>query len=129
MGGAVAAVEQGYIQKEIQESAYSYQKAVEQGQQVVVGLNKFQDEETPPENLLRVDLAVMESQIAKLKQLKAERDNVAVGAAMKNLKKCAQGSDNLMPPIMEAVKCYATLGEICDTLREVFGEYTAVSTL
>jgi methylmalonyl-CoA mutase N-terminal domain/subunit len=129
MGGAVAAVEQGYIQQEIQESAYAYQKAVEAGHQIVVGLNKFQDEEAPPKNLLRVDLAVMEAQVAKLKQLKAERDNIAVDSAIGKLKKCAQGSDNLMPPIMEAVKCYATLGEICDTLREVFGEYTAVSTL
>ena len=129
MGGAVAAVEQGYIQKEIQESAYAYQKAVEAGHQIVVGLNKFQDEEAPPKNLLRVDLAVMESQVAQLNQLKAERDNIAVDSAIEKLKECAQGSDNLMPPIMEAVKCYATLGEICDTLREVFGEYTAVSTL
>ncbi|MES0362579.1 MAG: methylmalonyl-CoA mutase family protein [Desulfobacteria bacterium] len=129
MGGAVAAVEQGYIQKEIQESAYAYQKAVEEGHQIVVGLNKFQDEEVPPKNLLRVDLGVMESQVATLKQLKAERDNIAVDSAIGKLKTCAQGSDNLMPPIMEAVKSYATLGEICDTLREVFGEYTAVSTL
>ena len=129
MGGAVAAVEQGYIQQEIQESAYAYQKAVEAGHQIVVGLNKFQDEEAPPKNLLRVDLGVMEAQVAKLNQLKAERDNIAVDSAIEKLKKCAQGSDNLMPPIMEAVKCYATLGEICDTLREVFGEYTAVSTL
>jgi methylmalonyl-CoA mutase N-terminal domain/subunit len=129
MGGAVAAVEQGYIQQEIQESAYAYQKAVEAGHQIVVGLNKFQDEEAPPKNLLRVDLAVMEAQVAKLNQLKGERDNIAVDSAIEKLKKCAQGSDNLMPPIMKAVKCYATLGEICDTLREVFGEYTAVSTL
>jgi len=129
MGGAVAAVEQGYIQQEIQESAYAYQKAVEAGHQIVVGLNKFQDEEAPPKNLLRVDLAVMEAQVAKLNQLKGERDNIAVDSAIEKLKKCAQGSDNLMPPIMEAVKCYATLGEICDTLREVFGEYTAMSTL
>jgi methylmalonyl-CoA mutase N-terminal domain/subunit len=129
MGGAVTAVEQGYIQKEIQESAYAYQKAVEEGHRIVVGLNKFQDEEVPPKNLLRVDLGVTESQVAKLKQLKAERDNIAVDSAIGKLKKCAQGSDNLMPPIMEAVKSYATLGEICDALREVFGEYTAVSTL
>jgi methylmalonyl-CoA mutase N-terminal domain/subunit len=129
MGGAVAAIEQGYVQKEILESAYAYQKAVEEGHQVVVGLNKFQDEETPPKNLLRVDPAVTEFQVAQLKQLKDGRDNLAVDSALEKLKKCAQGSDNLMPPIMEAVKCYATLGEICDTLRGVFGEYTAVSTL
>ena len=129
LGGAAAAIEQGYIQREIQESAYAYQKAVEAGEEILVGLNKFQDEAVPPRNLLRVDTAVMESQVAGLKQLKAKRDNVAVATAIKKLKKSAKGNDNLMPPIMEAVKCYATLGEICDTLRDVFGEYTAVSTL
>ncbi len=128
-GGAVAAIEQGFIQKEIQESAYAYQRAVESGQQVVVGLNKFQQEETPLRNFLRVEPAVKASQEAKLKQLKAQRENTAVVEALARLKGCAKGTDNLMPPIMEAVKCYATLGEVCDTLRAVFGEYTAVSTL
>ncbi|MBN1842375.1 MAG: methylmalonyl-CoA mutase family protein [Deltaproteobacteria bacterium] len=128
-GGAVAAIEQGFIQKEIQESAYAYQRAVESGDQVVVGLNKFQQEEAPPRNLLRVDPAVGESQVAKLKQVKARRDGAAVVSALERLKNCAQGTDNLMPHIIEAVRCYASLGEICDTLREVFGEYRAVSTL
>jgi methylmalonyl-CoA mutase N-terminal domain/subunit len=129
MGGSVTAIEQGYIQKEIQESAYAYQKAVEAGEQIVVGLNKFRDEEVPPRTLLRVDPAVMRSQVARLKQLKAERDNLTVASAIEKLKKCAQGNDNLMPPIIEAVTSYATLGEVCDTLREVFGEYSAMSTL
>jgi methylmalonyl-CoA mutase N-terminal domain/subunit len=71
----------------------------------------------------------METQVAGLKKLKAKRDNMAVATAIKKLKKSAKGNDNLMPPIMKTVKCYATLGEICDTLRDVFGEYTAVSTL
>jgi methylmalonyl-CoA mutase N-terminal domain/subunit len=128
-GGAVAAIEQGFIQKEIQESAYAYQRAVESGRQVVVGLNKFKQDEAPLRNFLRVEPAVKESQEAKLEQLKARRDNTAVRGVLEKLKGCAQGTDNLMPPIMEAVKCYATLGEICDTLRAVFGEYTAVSTL
>ena len=128
-GGAVAAIEQGFIQTEIQESAYAYQRAVESGRQVVVGLNKFQQEEAPLRNFLRVEPAVKASQEAKLKQLKGQRDNTAVVEALARLKDCAKGTDNLMPPIMEAVKCYATLGEVCDTLRAVFGEYTAVSTL
>jgi len=128
-GGAVAAIEQGFIQKEIQDSAYACQRAVESGRQVVVGLNKFQQEEAPLRNFLRVEPAVRESQAAKLKQLKARRNNTAVVEALARLKDCAKGTDNLMPPIMEAVKCYATLGEVCDTLRAVFGEYTAVSTL
>jgi methylmalonyl-CoA mutase N-terminal domain/subunit len=128
-GGAVAAIEQGFIQKEIQESAYAYQRAVEAGDQIVVGLNKFRQDESPPTNLLRVDPAVRESQMAKLAQLKTQRDTKAVKAALKNLTQCAQGTTNLMPPILKAVRCYATLGEICDTLRDVFGEYEAVSTL
>jgi len=128
-GGAVAAIEQGFIQREIQDSAYAYQRAVESGEQVVVGLNKFQQEEVSLRDFLRVEPAVRESQAAKLKQLKARRDNTAVVGALDKLRGCAKGIDNLMPPIMGAVKCYATLGEICDTLRGVFGEYTAVSTL
>nr|HID57787.1 methylmalonyl-CoA mutase [Desulfobacterales bacterium] len=129
MGGAAAAIEKGYIQKEIQESAYQYQRAVERGEQVVVGVNMFQQEEAPPKDLLRVDPAVRESQIAKLNKLKSERDGIAVDAALKKLKKCAEGNENLMPVILECVRNYATLGEICDVLRGVFGEYTAVSTL
>jgi methylmalonyl-CoA mutase N-terminal domain/subunit len=130
MGGAVVAVEQGYIQKEIQESAYAYQKAVETTEQIVVGLNKFQEEGAPrPTNLLRVDKRVMESQLAKLERLRAERDNAAVTSTVARLRECATGTDNLIPAIMEAVASYATLGEICDALREVFGEYTAVATL
>jgi len=128
MGGAVAAIEKGFIQKEIQESAYAYQRAVESGEQVVVGLNKFQQGDSIPRGLLRVDPTVRESQVAKLEQLKSQRDDTAAGRALEQLKGCARGTDNLMPPIMEAVKCYATLGEICDTLRSVFGEYMPVST-
>jgi methylmalonyl-CoA mutase N-terminal domain/subunit len=128
-GGAVKAIEQGFMQREIQESAYAYQRAVESGEHVVVGLNKFQQEEAPPKNLLSVDPAIGQHQVAKLRQLKDERDSMAVAAALEKLKACAQGTDNLMPPIIAAVKDYATLGEICDTLREVFGEYKAASTL
>lgn len=128
-GGAVAAIERGYIQKEIQESAYEYQRSVETGDQVVVGLNKFQQAEAPPTDLLRVDPGVRASQMAALTELKAERDNEAVTEALKDLKRCAEGTQNLMPPILSAVRSYATLGEICDTLRGVFGEYKAASTL
>jgi methylmalonyl-CoA mutase N-terminal domain/subunit len=129
LGGAAAAIEKGFVQKEIQESAYRYQKAVEQGERVVVGLNKFQVKEPKPSNLLRVDPVVRELQMEKLARLKQTRDNGKVQAGLAVLKKAAEGTENLMPPILEAVRAYATLGEICDTLREVFGEYTAVSTL
>jgi methylmalonyl-CoA mutase N-terminal domain/subunit len=129
LGGAASAIEQGFVQREIQESAYKFQKAVEQGERVVVGLNKFQVQEPKPTGLLRVDPAVREQQMEKLRRLKEKRDNGAVQAALAGLKKAAQGEDNLLPLILQSVRAYATLGEICDTLRAVFGEYTAVSTL
>ena len=127
MGGAVSAVDSGYMEEEIHESAYRFQKKVESGDQVIVGVNKFQTQEDLPSNLLRVDPAVREKQIANLKTLREQRDSDAVKGALAELKKVAQGTENLMPPIMDAVKKRATLGEICDVLREVFGEYTHAS--
>ena len=124
MGGAVAAIEKGFIQKEIQDSAYRYQREIERGERVIVGLNKFQvQEEAKPSDLLKVDPAVADRQIARLKELKASRDNAAVQAALADVKAAAQGDANLMPPILKAVKSLATLGEICDVLRAVWGEY------
>ncbi len=123
MGGAVAAVEQGYIQREIQESAYRYQREIEDNKRIVVGLNQFQMEAEKPSRLLRVDPSVRINQIERLKQLKTERDNDKVHNCLSRLKSVAQGDDNLLPFIVAAVKEYATLGEICDVLREVFGEY------
>jgi methylmalonyl-CoA mutase N-terminal domain/subunit len=129
LGGAAAAIEKGYIQREIQDSAYRYQKEIEKGERVVVGVNRFQVEEVPLKDLLRVDPAVRISQIEKLEKLKAERDNGTVKGVLGELRKTAQGADNLMPVILDAVRVYATLGEICDALRDVFGEYQPVSTL
>jgi methylmalonyl-CoA mutase N-terminal domain/subunit len=123
LGGVIKAIETGYIQNEIQNSAYQYQKDVEKGEQVVVGLNKFTVEEKPLGNLLRVDPEKERFQKEKLSKVKAERDNSAVQTALKKLQAAAQGSDNLLPLTLEAVKVYATLGEIADVLRGVFGEY------
>ncbi|MFC0903132.1 methylmalonyl-CoA mutase [Clostridium sp. MT-14] len=123
LGGAAKAIEKGYIQKEIEDSSYEYQKEVESGEQVVVGMNKFQIEEEPPKGLLKVDPSVGERQKEKLQQLKAERDSKAVGEKLGSLENAAKKGDNLMPFIIDAVKQYATLGEICDVLRGVFGEY------
>ncbi|MBQ1622207.1 MAG: methylmalonyl-CoA mutase, partial [Selenomonas sp.] len=127
MGGAVAAIEKGYIQKEIQDSAYKWQMDVESGARVIVGVNKFQMEnEEPPKDLLKVDEAVGKRQVAKLHEMKAKRDNAAVEAALKDLKSaCEDENENLMPHILAAVKTYATLGEICNVMRSVFGEYEA----
>jgi len=126
LGGAVAAIEKGYIQKEIQDSAYKWQMDVESGARVIVGVNKFQVEEEAPKNLLRVDASVGEKQKAKVEAMKAKRDNAAVQAALADLKAaCGDENENLMPHILAAVKTYATLGEICGVMREVFGEYEA----
>jgi methylmalonyl-CoA mutase N-terminal domain/subunit len=123
MGGAVKAIEKGYVQQEIQDAAYAYQMDIESGERIVVGMNKFHIEEAPPKGLLRVDPAVGQQQMAKLKALKEKRDNNKVKASLDALKKSAAGSDNLMPLILEAVRSYATLGEVCDVLRGEFGEY------
>jgi len=129
LGGAASAIEQGFIQREIQDSAYRYQREIEKGERVVVGVNKFQVEEESPKDLLRVDPAVRISQMERLKRLKSERANARVKDILSELKNAAEGKDNLMPIILDAVKAYATLGEICDALRDVFGEYQPVSTI
>lgn len=125
MGGPVVAVEKGYIQKEIQESAYRYQKEIESNERIIVGLNKFQVQEEKPKELLKVDPTVRDKQIERLKELKSQRDAAAVSQALAAVKEAAQTGANLMPPIISAVRALATLGEICDTLRDVFGEYEA----
>ncbi len=125
IGGSVAAVEKGFIQQEIQESAYRYQKEIESQDRIIVGVNRFQTKEPPPQGLLRVDPKVREVQINRIKELKASRDAKRAANALAELKKTAQGEGNLMPPILNCVRGFCTLGEICDTLRSVFGEYEA----
>lgn len=130
MGGAVSAIEKGYIQKEIQDSAYKWQMDVESGAKVIVGVNKFQVEEEPVKGLLKVDASVGEKQKQKLAQVKAKRDNAAVKKALADLETaCKDESENVMPHILTAVKTYATLGEICGVMRKVFGEYEAHTNL
>jgi methylmalonyl-CoA mutase N-terminal domain/subunit len=123
LGGATKAIEKGFIQKEIQNSAYKYQMQVESLEQIVVGVNKFQVVETEKRELLRVNPEVEVLQKKKLQELRAGRDNQAVDKALEILKAKAQTEENLMEYIIDAVREYATLGEICDELREVFGEY------
>ncbi|MFZ5354799.1 MAG: acyl-CoA mutase large subunit family protein [Bacillota bacterium] len=123
MGGAAKAIERGYVQQEIQDSSYRYQMEIESGDRVIVGMNKFKIAEEPPKGLLKVDPIVGELQAKKLAELRAARDNAKVTSALEALRKAAQGDDNLMPFILDAVRAYATLGEICGILREVFGEY------
>lgn len=130
LGGAPAAIEKGFIQQEIQNSAYQYQKEIETKQRIIVGVNQFQIEEPPVKGLLKVDLAVGEAQKKRVAALKAKRDNATVQAKLAALEKAAQDENtNVVPYILDAVKTYATLGEICDTLRKVFGEYQAHTAL
>jgi methylmalonyl-CoA mutase N-terminal domain/subunit len=123
MGGAVAAIEEGFQQREIQEAAYQYQRAIEEKRLIIVGTNKFQMEEHPVEEILKVDPALEKKQKERLKKLREKRDNTAVTQSRAALKKAAEGTDNVLPHILKAVKCLATLGEISETLKEVFGKY------
>jgi len=123
MGGAIKAIESGYMQGEIGESAYQYQKEIETKKRIIVGLNQFQIEEEPLKDILRINPEVEQYQREKLARVKRERDNGRVKIMLADVKKAAQGTTNVVPPILAAVKAYATLGEISDVLREVFGEY------
>ncbi len=125
LGGMVEAIEKGFVQKEIQDSAYRYQIEVEKGERIVVGVNKFQIEEDLSKlNLLKVDPTIAERQVKRLEELKRRRDNLRVKTVLDDLRKAAMDeSVNLMPYFLEAVKAYATEGEICDVLRNVFGVY------
>ncbi|RYY35568.1 MAG: methylmalonyl-CoA mutase [Sphingobacteriaceae bacterium] len=123
MGGSVKAIEQDYIQQEIARSAYIYQNEIEAGKRIVVGVNKFTEEEKTGAPVFRVDDSIRIKQTEKLNTLRAERDNAAVAHCLQQLETAARGTDNLMPCIIDAVENYATLGEIADTLRKVFGEY------
>jgi methylmalonyl-CoA mutase N-terminal domain/subunit len=123
MGGSVKAIEQDYMQQEIASSAYQYQNDIESGDRIIVGVNKFTQEEPSATNVFRVDDSIRIHQIEKLDRLKVERDGNAVALALQKLQQAAKGKQNLMPYILTAVECYATLGEISDTLRAVFGEY------
>jgi len=123
MGGAIKAIESGFMQGEIAESAYQYQREIEHKERIIVGLNEFAVEETPFTDILKISPQVERYQKEKLDTVRAQRDPQKVKDALEKLKQAAQGTDNLMPPILEAVKCYATLGEIADVLREIYGEY------
>lgn len=130
MGGAVEAIDKGYIQKEIQDSAYAWQMAVESGKKTIVGVNKFTMEEPPVEGLLKVDSSAGEFQKNKLAKVKAERDNAKVQEELKKLEVAAADEEvNLMPVILDCVRAYCSLGEICGVLRKVFGEYKPHNTL
>lgn len=123
LGGAVAAIEAGYMQREIQESAYRWQREVESGERAIVGVNAFRVDEPARQDILRLDPALVERQQQKVARVRSTRDAQAASERMAALEQAARGSDNLMPYILAAVQAYCTVGEICDAMRRVFGEY------
>ena len=123
MGGMVSAIESGYVQTEIQNAAYKFEKELEAENKIVVGVNKFQVKEETQKEFLKINMNVQEEQIKFLNRVKLERDNIEVVSRLKELEEAAAGSQNLMPFILSAVRNYASIGEICNTLRRVFGEY------
>jgi methylmalonyl-CoA mutase N-terminal domain/subunit len=128
-GGAIKAIEAGFMQKEIATSAYQYQRDIEEKNKIIVGLNEFATEEAPFTNILKISPDIDRYQRQKLGKVRGQRDALKVQDALKALRKAAQGTENLMPYILEAVKSYVTLGEIADCLREVFGEYKERTTI
>jgi methylmalonyl-CoA mutase N-terminal domain/subunit len=129
MGGMVEAIERGFPQREIAESSYRFQQSVERRDKIVVGVNDFVQEDEPPIAVLYIDESASEKQLAKLERLKKTRDAGAVGRALDRLRAAARATDNVMPPILDAVRAYATVGEMCDALRDVWGEYEEVPVI
>jgi methylmalonyl-CoA mutase N-terminal domain/subunit len=123
LGGVLHAIESGYIQREIQESAYRCQQAIEHGEQVVVGVNRYHEDGAKHLPILHIDPRTEQAQVERLRRMRERRDNIRTRAALGVIESCARSDSNLMPAILEAVKAYATVGEISDTLRRVFGEY------
>ena len=129
MGGMVEAIERGFPQKEIAESSYRFQQAVERREKVIVGVNDFVQKDDPPIEILYIDDSASETQLAKLAALRSTRDNDAVGRTLDRLRAAARTTENLMPRILDAVRVYATVGEMCDALRDVWGEYEEVPVI
>ncbi|MBI5547686.1 MAG: methylmalonyl-CoA mutase family protein [Deltaproteobacteria bacterium] len=128
MGGMIPAIEAGFPQRQIEDAAYTYQTQIEKGDRIIVGVNKFQTKEKASPPVFRVDSSVGEGQVRRLKELRAKRDNAAVQQALTRLEAAAKGSDNLMPHVLDAVRAYGTLGEICNVLRKVFGVYSDIKS-
>src|SRR4051812_3633549 len=129
MGGAVEAIDSGYYHKAILDEAYAWEQAVNDGERIVVGVNKYRDEDEPQPEYFRVDPSLAQAQIEKLDRLRSERDSAKADSALARLRAAAEGDENMMPPIIEAVHSYCTLGEICGAMRGVFGEYKALAAI
>jgi methylmalonyl-CoA mutase N-terminal domain/subunit len=123
LGGIIRAIELGYPQQEIADAAYAYQKQLERREKIVVGVNKYQMPETQPIEYLKIDPEVEHRQVVRLQEVRRTRNHRQVQSCLADLRKAAQGSENLMPYILSAVKEYSTLQEICDVFRDIFGVY------
>jgi len=129
MGGMVEAIERGYPQKELSESSYQFQQAVERKEKIIVGVNDFIQTDEKPIEILYIDDTASDLQLKRLAELKQSRDNERVRHTLKTLQEVARGSGNTMVPLLDCVRAYATVGEMCDALREVWGEYEEVPVI
>src|SRR5204863_3316677 len=125
LGGAVAAVEQGFVQREIEEAAFAYSQQVESGERVIVGVNRYEEHEPEPIELHRLDPEAERRQLERTARVRAERDAAAAEAAVGRVREAARGTGNLLPPLREALRARCTIGEVCNVLREEFGMYDA----
>jgi methylmalonyl-CoA mutase N-terminal domain/subunit len=128
LGGAVAAVEQGFVQREIEDAAFRYSEQVESGERVIVGVNRYEEEEPEPIELLRIDPEAERRQLERTARVRADRDAAAAEAALAQVREAARGTDNLLPPLREALRARCTIGELCNVLRDEFGMYDAQRT-
>jgi len=129
MGGTVAAIEQGFQQKEIADAAYRYQRQVDSGEKVIVGVNRYQTAEEARPNTLKIGMATEQAQLDRLRRVKEERDEKRLQDALAALQRGAADGDNLLPLILDAVRAYGTVGEVSDALTPVFGRYREVSVV
>ncbi|MFS8525171.1 MAG: methylmalonyl-CoA mutase family protein, partial [Limnochordales bacterium] len=129
LGGVIPAIEKGFFQREIADAAYEYQQRVESKEQIIVGVNEYVMEEEQPVPILKIGPEIQAKQLERLARVKRERDGARVQAALEEVRRVAATDENLLPPILEAVKAYATLGEIVDVLRSVFGDYEEIHIL
>ena len=129
MGGAVEAIDSGYYHKAILDEAYQWEQDVNSGERIVVGVNKYRDDDEPQPEYFRVDPSLAGQQREKLERLRADRDSAAAEQALARLRTAAEGTENMMPSIIEAVHAYCTLGEICGAMRAVFGEYKSLAAI
>ena len=129
LGGAVAAIERGYLQREIQNAAYLYQREIETKERIIVGVNQFTSGHEPPTDILKVNPELEEKQKRSLARVRAERDSAKAAQALKQVEIAARDESNVMPTIVDAVRSWCTLGEIADAMRRVFGDYQPVNTL